>query len=208
MAIAGAGGADRVGGAGAEEDFRGEESNTCFVSEHCGRVDVRVFALLPADMSAQGDHRPRRRFKPPSPSNSLLSILASIVATSQPVSSSPLAFLCPSRSTPPLGLPDKYQQGDDGLWRKVDEYSLYGSTVCAVSISPPIPCITECSHPIHSFSQVKIPHLPPWITRFNHHNPLACRKRPIPCLQRPHLTSRTFRRDGHQGLLPNARPSS
>jgi len=29
-------------------------------------------------------------------------------------------------------IPDKYERGDDGKWRRVNEYTLYGSTVCLV----------------------------------------------------------------------------
>jgi hypothetical protein len=32
----------------------------------------------------------------------------------------------------PGSIPDRFNQGDDGTWRKVDKYTLYGSTVCPV----------------------------------------------------------------------------
>lgn len=37
-------------------------------------------------------------------------------------------------STRPF-VPDKYEQGQDGRWRKSSSWSLYGSSFCAVSIS-------------------------------------------------------------------------
>ena len=42
------------------------------------------------------------------------------------------------QSTPPPKtkiLPDRYVKGSDGFWRKVEEYTLYGSTVCEVCFS-------------------------------------------------------------------------
>ena len=74
----------------------------------------------------------------------------------------PPSFLCPSlakpRPNPPKGqspppklpprsikvrsrvkqaLPDKYELQDDGVWRRVDVWTLYGSTVCRVRLSSP-----------------------------------------------------------------------
>jgi hypothetical protein len=34
-------------------------------------------------------------------------------------------------------VPDKYEKGQDGKWRRADTYSLYGSTVCIVRFSHP-----------------------------------------------------------------------
>lgn len=121
--------------------------------------------------------RPRRRrsrASPPTahralPSSALLSLLATIAASSVGVEGypTPPSFLCPSlnleatsidyvvpRAEPPPDpvrffpsptdqqfrrhVPDKYEKGEDGRWRRVtDEYSLYGSTVCPVSLSAP-----------------------------------------------------------------------
>ena len=103
------------------------------------------------------------------PSSGLLSLLASIVsATTVNGSSVPPDFLCPSirseeiiepiikrRTLPtdlrvkaksfsanlqPRNVPDRYDKGTDGIWRKVGSYTLYGSTVSptctGVSIYP------------------------------------------------------------------------
>ncbi|OJA12332.1 hypothetical protein AZE42_02774 [Rhizopogon vesiculosus] len=110
------------------------------------------------------------------PSSSVLSILATIAASTHVVDGSPLplptpsppSFLCPfiehesfQARTPPTtasssgfypiysslssasptstssksGRPvaDKYIQGDDGRWRKTDEWTLFGSTCCSAS---------------------------------------------------------------------------
>lgn len=80
------------------------------------------------------------------PSSALLSILA-ILATASG-SPTPAPFLCPSHSynkrhlkypqitaTP---IPVKFVQGDDGLWRRAESYTLYGSTFC-VGVSYRIP---------------------------------------------------------------------
>jgi hypothetical protein len=117
-------------------------------------------------------HRPssRRRNQHPAthpsphfaaPSSGLLSLLATIAASSATADGSPIppSFLCPSvdyeTSTitsnspqdnlppdaiqlPPTStnrrrnIPDQYQPGPDGRWRRVETYTLYGSTVCAV----------------------------------------------------------------------------
>ncbi|KAF9024117.1 hypothetical protein BDZ89DRAFT_1069367 [Hymenopellis radicata] len=103
---------------------------------------------------------PRPLSRSPSPSASLLSLLASVAATVPTVDGSPapLHFLCPRYSAatefveqaavadaPPYEfppetststvftrrrVPPKYEQKDDGLWRKVETYTLYGSTMC------------------------------------------------------------------------------
>lgn len=83
------------------------------------------------------------------PSSALLSILA-ILATASG-SPTPASFLCPSHNkrhfthshptaTSNSRIPAKFVQGDDGLWRRVDSYTLYGSTfsVCE-SVSYRIP---------------------------------------------------------------------
>lgn len=93
------------------------------------------------------------------PSTALLSILA-ILATASG-SPTPASFLCPSHNkrhfahshptaTSSSRIPVKFAQGDDGLWRRVDSYSLYGSTfsVCeGVSYRTPNP------HAAPSFSK-------------------------------------------------------
>ena len=90
------------------------------------------------------------------PSSALLSILA-ILATASG-SPTPAPFLCPSHSynkrhfshsqttAPPI--PVKFVQGDDGLWRRTESYTLYGSTFC-VGVS----CCTPDLHTIPSFSK-------------------------------------------------------
>ena len=91
------------------------------------------------------------------PSSSILAALGTIVAATNPANakSAPPPFLCPSLHTgttpepeplpaptlasrsphrPGLGrrdLPDKYEI-QNGVWRRVNVWSLYGSTVCAV----------------------------------------------------------------------------
>ncbi|KAK0465460.1 uncharacterized protein EV420DRAFT_960390 [Desarmillaria tabescens] len=108
--------------------------------------------------------RARRSRRPchqiPAPSSSLLSLLATVVASLPAVDASPipLSFLCPryrqdfaaveetcrrdiSDSSAVLSVPVrkrlgsrtiplKYEQGSDGQWRRVDTYTLYGSTMC------------------------------------------------------------------------------
>ncbi|KAG7452217.1 uncharacterized protein BT62DRAFT_926426 [Guyanagaster necrorhizus] len=108
--------------------------------------------------------RARRSQRPihhiPAPSSSLLSLLATLVASLPAVDASPipLSFLCPryrqdfvavdepcsrdvsdSPTILPVPLhrqlssrtvPIKYEQGSDGQWRRVDTYTLYGSTMC------------------------------------------------------------------------------
>ncbi|KAK0198738.1 hypothetical protein F5146DRAFT_104657 [Armillaria mellea] len=108
--------------------------------------------------------RPRRPRRPvhhtPAPSSSLLSLLATVVASLPAVDASPipLSFLCPryrqdfaaveetcrrdlsdssTVPSPPVRkqfgsrtVPIKYEQGSDGQWRRVDTYTLYGSTMC------------------------------------------------------------------------------
>lgn len=96
------------------------------------------------------------------PSFTLLSILGTIAASCSNVNASPAppTFLCPSfdpnhssfavidtgaegaLSLPtkrtgtlagvPRSLPDQYKPDSDGVWRKVERYTLYGSTVCPV----------------------------------------------------------------------------
>lgn len=115
----------------------------------------------------------RRRYSAPSPG--LLSLLATVVASSSTVDGSPLSFLCPSLGgeevISPISrhsntfnptssaattssterrrienrrqrLPPKYETGDDGLWRKANTYSLYGSTMCKVTINSTGPFYT------------------------------------------------------------------
>ncbi|KAJ7597425.1 hypothetical protein C8J56DRAFT_851619 [Mycena floridula] len=101
-------------------------------------------------------HRRRRRQpkSSPVPSATLLSLLAPLVPST---SGSPLTFLCPlfsheppavhvePRSEPAVhlspkastrrtrdrrNLPPKYEPGVDGIWRKAETYTLYGSTMC------------------------------------------------------------------------------
>ena len=74
------------------------------------------------------------------PSSALLSILA-ILATASG-SPTPLPFLCPSHSynkrhlthSPTASIPVKFVRGDDGLWRRAESYTLYGSTFCVESV--------------------------------------------------------------------------
>lgn len=135
-------------------------------------------SLHPAEQSLHQSSylRPRRR----PPSATLLSILATIAASSSAVDGhpvSPPSFLCPSidcesRSRPVTPrtiapesgpgpsisltpaptptqtwtrhrprsrsrrrpVPEQYSAGVDGRWRRVDEYTLYGSTLCLVRI--------------------------------------------------------------------------
>jgi hypothetical protein len=101
-------------------------------------------------------HR-RRKSSLLGPSSALLSILASLVPASADASPAPPPFLCPSigsdDTVPPWcsnerpgpsgtvdnnpqesgrtrlrPLPDKYEQGGDGIWRRVGSYTLYGVT--------------------------------------------------------------------------------
>lgn len=96
------------------------------------------------------------------PSSGLLALLATVAASSSTVEGIPLPFLCPSldSSSPvarhiprddPLDVfiqpspspikrrlrkryvPVKFERADDGHWRRVETYSLYGSTMCLVS---------------------------------------------------------------------------
>jgi len=75
------------------------------------------------------------------PSSTLLSILA-IIASST-ANAAPPTFLCPSlnyKSSPtipstPRRIPSKFEQGEDGRWRRVDSYTLYGSTVLYIGVS-------------------------------------------------------------------------
>lgn len=98
-------------------------------------------------------------------------VASSPLAASSPA---PLSFLCPSiayhhtpshtiqqRSTSPSRriksrrspkrfghsrvLPFKFEPGEDGVWRRVETYTLYGSTVC--SVSAPSPVKFSLSHP-------------------------------------------------------------
>ncbi|TFK77474.1 hypothetical protein BDN72DRAFT_830644 [Pluteus cervinus] len=120
----------------------------------------------------------RRRHRPPSDcrrsssSPALLSVLATLVASSPlgvEASPAPLSFLYPSidfekrtpakvvrrfvspskptvhspphpsrrRSLAARALADKYEEGPDGRWRRVDGYTLYGSTVCPPTATIP-----------------------------------------------------------------------
>ncbi|TRM66121.1 hypothetical protein BD626DRAFT_486789 [Schizophyllum amplum] len=111
--------------------------------------------------TAPGRTRGRRRAptsstsRLPAPSSGLLSLLA-VIATSSSAHASPTppVFLCPGLETdectgaqtaPPLArrssqsrtkrdrtIPDKYEEGEDGVWRKVD-YSLHGGPSCTTS---------------------------------------------------------------------------
>jgi hypothetical protein len=103
-------------------------------------------------------HRRRRSKKSTSrlaPSSTLLSLLATLASTSTAdASPTPPTFLCPSlgsdvspdvcnykRAASPVDnentllkrswLPDKYVEGSDGVWRKVESYTLYGATVAS-----------------------------------------------------------------------------
>ncbi|KAG6919038.1 hypothetical protein DXG01_009748 [Tephrocybe rancida] len=103
--------------------------------------------------------RRRRQAPSRAPSSAVLALLSTISAsvTSVHGSPAPLSFLCPSfipEPTPTLDLsprgksllsrreqwaknlgsikhvPDKFERGDNGRWRRVDTYTLYGSTTC------------------------------------------------------------------------------
>lgn len=108
------------------------------------------------------------------PSSTLLSLLSVVVASSVAEGSpAPPAFLCPSiepRATPtPVrrrhkrststasselkssvpravvrNIADKYEQGEDGIWRRVESYTLYG--VCPVRGPYSLPFQTTSSH--------------------------------------------------------------
>lgn len=95
------------------------------------------------------------------PSSALLSVLA-ILATAG-ASPTPLAFLCPDSynkrhfsnpttapPSPSLRIADKFVQGEDGLWRRAESYSLYGSTFSCTGVSYHIPG----THAAPSFPQV------------------------------------------------------
>lgn len=125
----------------------------------------------------QQRNKPRHRQtkkRPPrqsSPSSGLLTILASIAASSVTAGCSPTppAFLCPFLSTiqdnghdrrdnvldedissdllpnsptptkhrrEKRRVPVRYEKGDDGRWRRMDTFTLYGSTICFVSLRP------------------------------------------------------------------------
>jgi hypothetical protein len=145
---------------------------------------LRCSRIMAKQKHGHPDYRSQRldspKHRPPQPSGSLvypsssvLSILATIAASSQTADGSPLplptpppSFLCPfiehdsfqaralpstatstsviyptpssslSTSTTPSPksgkfgqLADKFVQGDDGLWRKTNEWTLFGSTV-------------------------------------------------------------------------------
>ncbi|KAK0505794.1 hypothetical protein EDD18DRAFT_1342148 [Armillaria luteobubalina] len=126
-----------------------------------------VAGCAPSDYHHPNTPRRRRAWRSrrpvhhtPAPSSSLLSLLATVVASLPAVDASPipLSFLCPryrqdfaaveetcrrdlpSSSTAPSvpvrkqfdsrTVPIKYEQGSDGQWRRVDTYTLYGSTMC------------------------------------------------------------------------------
>ncbi|KAL0951710.1 hypothetical protein HGRIS_008385 [Hohenbuehelia grisea] len=127
-------------------------------------------------------HRPKRRtrritasnFLVPSPG--LLTILASIAASTVTVGCSPTPprFLCPfaSAEDPPVHVqeprdveeldihlsptptkrrrgrrkvPDRYHMDDDGRWRRMESYTLYGSTVCLNCQEPTITASSSIS---------------------------------------------------------------
>jgi len=106
--------------------------------------------MSPACYSQSPHLRPRLK----RPSSSILAVLGTIAAAAN-AKSAPLPFLCPSlhtETTPspephpaptlaprsvhrpglkPRDLPDKYEI-QNGVWRRVNVWSLYGSTVCGV----------------------------------------------------------------------------
>ena len=101
------------------------------------------FSLLGPDIMA----------KPPS--TTLLSLLAILVSSANS-SPAPPSFLCPPINykrniTPPPSppppptrqIPNKYVQGDDGFWRRVESYTLYGSTVPCTGVSYQHPTFTH-----------------------------------------------------------------
>ena len=118
--------------------------------------------ISPSNRPQGRPHRTPKSFFPPS--SGLLSILATIVSSSGVDGSpAPPTFLCPSidvddedvlkskpsrrqaapqdptpvpstsTSRPSTRIPDKFVPGDDGVWRRA-AYTLYGSTVCPVSV--------------------------------------------------------------------------
>ncbi|PBK76923.1 hypothetical protein ARMSODRAFT_948778 [Armillaria solidipes] len=127
-----------------------------------------VAGCAPSDYHQPSTNPRRRRARrsrrsihhTPAPSSSLLSLLATVVASLPAVDASPipLSFLCPryrqdfaaveetysrdvsdSSAVPSVPVrkqfgsrtvPIKYDQGSDGQWRRVDTYTLYGSTMC------------------------------------------------------------------------------
>ncbi|KAG5717570.1 hypothetical protein E4T56_gene4450 [Termitomyces sp. T112] len=107
--------------------------------------------------SSTSAFRRKRKTSFPTPSSTVLALLATISASfaSAEASPAPPSFLCPSfrpeptrtlntrtrGARPPVKrslvprdnpriLPDKFVQDDNGRWRRVDTYTLYGSTVC------------------------------------------------------------------------------
>ncbi len=130
-----------------------------------------VAGCAPSDSYQPSTNPPRRRARrsrrpihhTPAPSSSLLSLLATVVASLPAVDASPipLSFLCPryrqdfaaveetcsrdvsdSSTVPSVPvrkqfgsrtIPIQYAKGSDGQWRRVDTYTLYGSTMCPVS---------------------------------------------------------------------------
>ncbi|KAF8899117.1 hypothetical protein BD779DRAFT_1487101 [Infundibulicybe gibba] len=111
--------------------------------------------------------RPRSSHSLTAPSSTLLSLLATIAASTTLVGGSPTPpkFLCPFISdedaaeqgidcdpapsgaihlspTPILldqnrrHVPDRYETDDQGHWRRLDTYTLYGSTICSSCKSP------------------------------------------------------------------------
>lgn len=122
----------------------------------------------------------RRPTKHSGPSAALLSFLATIAASPITANGSPapLPFLCPSLniqdrparqvrsrsstlSSPTTEqyagnlrhVPDKFEMDENGRWRRVDVYTLYGSTVCPVRFSR----LTSCAAPHITYRTVKKP---------------------------------------------------
>ncbi|KAF8665330.1 hypothetical protein AX16_000349 [Volvariella volvacea WC 439] len=151
-------------------------SATCSHSDYSSSLQHQDYPARPP-RRRRPRHRVRDRYS--APSSALLSLLATIAASSAGVNASPTppSFLCPSledsepidiverradvsvapppvppsrpfkrnlvvpRFSPGLPVPDRYERGDDGRWRRVDVYTLYGSTVC--SVCPDSPSIDD-----------------------------------------------------------------
>lgn len=125
---------------------------------------THICSRWPSDPTWNRRHRRRKQSAPSSP---LLSILASLVSTSLTnASPTPPSFLCPSigskdsipdwchgKRSPPLPpvddppppesgrtlrrLPDKFEEGEDGIWRRAS-YTLYGVTSPNNSCNDPV----------------------------------------------------------------------
>lgn len=55
----------------------------------------------------------------------------------------------PSKRDSRPSVPLKYEQGEDGRWRKSSSYSLLGSSFCGVSVV----CWSRCASPTHVFTR-------------------------------------------------------